>query len=311
MEEKQYVSFCFLILHYMNIELTCRTVESLLSLEKFNDSQIIIVDNASPNGSGEKLKKKYAGMRQINLIFSSHNLGFSAGNNLGFQYIKDNFLPEFVIVINNDILFPQKDFLSKVYELYLESPFWVAGPDIFQPHKNYHSSPLTDKPRGENVIMEEIKRCNILKRNFSKRFSLDCFKLYIRDCFPDNSLVKLLIKFKRFLCGQRKVYNKRGEGVVVQGACLIFDKRFCEANECLFWPLTFLYVEEDILSWRCRQNNWTIKYFPEIQVWHINHGSSQLSGLSYHKYCNKKIKELGILGESYRVYLKQIASNDK
>ncbi len=119
MEEKQYVSFCFLILHYMNIELTYKTVESVLSLDNFNDSKIIIVDNASPNESGKKLEKKYAEMNQIHLILSSQNLGFSAGNNLGFQYIKDNFIPEFVIAINNDILFPQKEFLCKVKELYL------------------------------------------------------------------------------------------------------------------------------------------------------------------------------------------------
>lgn len=310
MSEKQYVSFCFLILHYMNIELTYKTVESVLSLDNFNDSQIIIVDNASPNGSGKELEKKYAGMNQIHLILASQNLGFSAGNNLGFQYIKDYFIPEFVIAINNDILFPQKEFLCKVKELYLEAPFWVAGPDIFQPHKNYHSSPIANKPRDEKEMELLIGELEKEKKALMKMLSLTGVKLYLKDGFPENALVKYIIRLKRFVQGQKKAYNKRSEDIVLQGSCLIFDKRYCEINETLFLPLTFMYVEEDILAWRCKKNNWKIRYFPEILVWHINHGSSQFFDLSYKQYCKKKILDIDKAETAYRIYMEQIAVND-
>lgn len=45
-------SICFLILHYMNIELTSKTIESVLTLNNFRNSKIVVVDNASPNNSG-------------------------------------------------------------------------------------------------------------------------------------------------------------------------------------------------------------------------------------------------------------------
>ena len=198
MEKKQYVSFCFLILHYMDIELTYKTVESVMSLHNFNDSKIIIVDNASPNGSGKILLEKYRNMEQIHIVLSPENVGFSAGNNLGFQYIKQNFVIDFIVVINNDILFPQKEFLDKVKELYIEAPFWVAGPDILQPHKNYHSSPTADKPRDERMVRKEIEQCKIEIERFLRKFSLYVLKLYMKDCFSENMFVQNLIRLRRF-----------------------------------------------------------------------------------------------------------------
>ena len=48
---------CFVILHYIAAEETEKCVESLLRLA--GDKKIIIVDNASPNGSGKKLQEMY------------------------------------------------------------------------------------------------------------------------------------------------------------------------------------------------------------------------------------------------------------
>ncbi len=311
MKNKKFVSFCFLILHYMDADLTCKTVESVLNLVDFCDSQIIIVDNASPNGSGKLLKEKYNEIDYIHMVLSSENVGFSAGNNLGFRYIKDNFLTDFIVVINNDILFPQKNFISKVKELYKEDPFWVAGPDIFQPHKNYHSSPEADKWRTEKEIKLLVKEIEWEKEKLKKNFSICGLKLYLKDCYAKSMIVRLIIKLNRYMQGQKKAYDKRGINVVLQGSCLIFDKRYCEKNEELFLPLTFMYAEEEILTWNCKKNNWEIKYFPEIQVWHENHGSSQLSGMAYRQYCDKKILGMNQVIKAHKAYLKLLDSENQ
>ena len=310
MDEKRCISFCFLILHYMDAKLTCQTVESILQLENLRDSQIVIVDNASPNGSGEELAEKYRQAKNVHLILSAQNLGFSAGNNLGFSYIKDNFSPEFLVAINNDILFPQKNFIGVVKELYLEAPFWVAGPDIIQPHKNYHSSPAANQWRDEKEMELLIAESEKEKRALNKRISISGLKLYLKDCFPESFWVERIIKLKRLIQGQRKAYDKRSEDVVLQGSCLIFDRRYCEKNEELFLPLTFMYAEEEILTWRCKLNNWKIRYFPEIQVWHVNHGSSQFPGLSYKQYCKKKISDIERVEVAFKIYLELILEKD-
>lgn len=310
-EEKQYVSFCFLILHYINIELTFKTVESVLSLSDFHDSQIVIVDNASPNGSGKCLVEKYRMLNQIHIILSSENIGFSAGNNLGFRYIKQNFRVDFVVAINNDILFPQKDFLNKVKKLYLEAPFWVAGPDILQPHKNFHSSPSANQWRNAEEMRMLIKESEKEKRDLKKRISLGGLKLYLKDCFPENVFIKNILKLNRLIQGQKKSYSKRSEEVVLQGSCLIFDRRYCEKNEELFLPFTFMYAEEEFLTWRCMHNKWKIRYFPEIRVWHINHGSSQFPGMAYKQYCKKKISDIDRVETAHKIYLKHILNENR
>lgn len=305
MNIKERISCCFLILHYINIELTNNTVESVLSLQNFDNSKIVIVDNASPNDSGKVLEEKYKKMKQIHIVFSSVNVGFSAGNNLGFQYIKSIFSPEFVIAINNDILFPQKEFINKVKELYFEEPFWVAGPDVFVPQRAYHSSPLSDQMLDQQRIKTYLEDWECEKRMFSKNFSVRALRSYIRDCYADTILLKYIFRLKRLVQRPLKKYTQRGRGVVLQGSCLIFDKRYCEKNDNLFLPLTFMYAEEDILTWQCIRNNWEIRYFPEIQVWHLGEGSSLIRKISYRQYCDKRIVKLDRLQGAYRIYLER------
>ena len=48
------IDVCFIILHYMDQNLTERTVASISGLNDIHNSKIVIVDNASPNESGKK-----------------------------------------------------------------------------------------------------------------------------------------------------------------------------------------------------------------------------------------------------------------
>lgn len=299
-------SICFLILHYMNIELTSKTIESVLTLNNFRNSKIVVVDNASPNNSGFFLKQKYKDMPQIHIVLSNSNVGFSAGNNIGFRYIKKYFSPNFVITINNDILFPQKDFIDKLYVLYAEKPFWVAGPDIYIPHRDYHSSPLYEHSLDSEEVESLIKKAEWEQQQFIKKVSLYGLKLYFRDCHSGKVLVKLGIKLNRWFRGYKKNYKESREDVVLQGACLIFDKRYCEKNDELFLPLTFMYGEEIILAAQCKKNNWIIRYFPELLVWHSCGGSMHVTKLKYKDYRMKKMAGVECCKEAYKKYMGQI-----
>ena len=290
----------------MNVELTFKTIESVLALHNFGNSHIVVVDNASTNDSGKLLEQTYKDMKQVHIVLAESNVGFSDGNNLGFQYMKENFSADFVIVINNDILFPQKDFIDKLNALYLESPFWVAGPDVYVPHRDYHSSPIYEHLLSTEEVNILLKKIEWEKHQLVRKKSLYVLKLYLRDCFRENALINVAIKLNRFIRGQKKNYKKRVENVVLQGSCLIFDKRYCEKNEKLFFPTTFMYGEEILLTLRCLKNNWEIKYFPELFVWHSCGGSLQFRKLSYKEYCKKKMIELGRCQEAYTIYIEQL-----
>jgi len=71
--------------------------------------ELIVVDNASSDGSVELLATNYA---EITLIRSDINLGFSAGNNLAARSAKG----EFLLLLNNDTLLLE-DIASAVAKL--------------------------------------------------------------------------------------------------------------------------------------------------------------------------------------------------
>ena len=72
--------FCYVILHYLTAEDTINCVESILKQNE--ECKIIIVDNASNNGSIEQIEERYKKNTSIIIIKNEKNLGFADGNNI-------------------------------------------------------------------------------------------------------------------------------------------------------------------------------------------------------------------------------------
>ena len=123
---KAHIRMAFILLHYMNETLTSRAIESILKLEGVDECRIVVVDNASPNGSGERLRKRYES-ELVHVILNSRNEGFSEGNNVGYRFVRGNYDSEFVVAANNDVLFPNTEFVKEISNLYKRSPFNVGG----------------------------------------------------------------------------------------------------------------------------------------------------------------------------------------
>lgn len=70
-------------------------VASLLA-QTLSPIEVIVVDNASTDGSDDAVEKRFAG--RIALIRNSRNLGFGAGNNVGLRAARGRF----VLLLNND-----------------------------------------------------------------------------------------------------------------------------------------------------------------------------------------------------------------
>lgn len=301
------VRYCFLILHYKDAEMTERTVASIVSLDDLNTYMIVIVDNASPDQSGALLEKKYENSANICLIKANENEGFSKGNNLGYQFIKENFLPQFLICANNDVQFHQKDFLMKLEQLYQKQLFYVCGPDIYIPWRDFHSNPLSRGVEQYTLIkvQNEVQEINKTLVSCNKIFSFKIFKLHLAQKARKHIFMQKIYKVIRKI-QNRADYRSMCENVILRGACLIFDKRFIEKNSKLFEPETFLYGEEVILGIRCKRNNWNMVYFPELGVNHLHEGNSNLGNLSYKKFCEYLAKKIEYQKEAFHILEKYI-----
>jgi len=69
--------------------------------------QIIVVDNASLDGSVSLLKKISSQWSNLKVIFSKKNLGFVKGNNLALNYIKKS---KYILFLNSDVFVKDIDF---------------------------------------------------------------------------------------------------------------------------------------------------------------------------------------------------------
>ena len=76
----------------------------------------VILNYKSTNDTIEcvKLIKKYTS----DLILLKDNVGFAKGNNEGCVYAIDKYHPDFLCVINSDIIINQKDFITSIEKLY-------------------------------------------------------------------------------------------------------------------------------------------------------------------------------------------------
>lgn len=286
----------FLILHYKVFDMTCQCIDSIYELEHPDmELGIMVVDNNSGNGSGEKLKEKYT-QDNIEIMLLSESYGFSEGNNIGYEKMKkDNY--DFIFVINNDIIFEQKDILIRLIKAYEEKSFYIAGPDIYCPPRERHQSPMElDVP-----TKEEVAKAIKAEKKKLKKLPFETFlnKLYVAG---SNTW---LYRFYRKVYGDKheealpeKAWREPSENIVLQGAAFIVSKKFIDEASTLLTPITKFYHEELILTLRCRNNGWNNRYIPDMKVTHMESISSKTSNY----YNNRKFRYVNFI-ESAEILL--------
>ncbi len=201
--------------------------------------QLIVVDNASGDGSAEMVRQKFP---QAKLIALSKNIGFAAANNLAAREAKGD-----LVLLNPDT--------------YLE-------PGFFQALSNFWSSHLQAGVVGGRIIFDDNAKIQRSVRRFPTLWSslLDALKLLGR--FPKLARKYLALDFN---------YTKEQTVDQVMGACFAvkqevwrklggFDENF------------FVWFEEVDFCKRAQQQGFQVWYSPELHLVHTCGASfSQLS----------------------------------
>lgn len=284
--------FAFVILHYHTIDDTKKCVESIFEKCKNKHVEIVIVDNASKNGTGKELEFLYKDNSKIHVIINKENLGFSKGNNIGFKYAKEKLSADFIIMCNNDTYLLQENFLDLIIKEYETSSFAVLGPKVLLPNNKI------------NPIIKNLPTVKKLKKQLIK-IKLDYITslLYINKVYIGlkdllkNVLIKLKLKKKIELEDDT---NKRYENIVLHGCFFIFSKKYIEKFDGLD-DRTFLYGEEELLAIRLKNNNLKSVYNPEIEIFHNEDSATNTITKNNRKkkifVCKNQIKSMKILLE--------------
>lgn len=254
----------FVILHYRAIDTTRKCVESIKALA--GAKHIVIVDNASPNGTGAELAQKFASDPYVDVILNPDNSGFARGNNLGVRYVADELDADFVCVLNNDVEIQQHGFIEGIERIYEEHPFDLLGPDILSVFSGIHQSPKS----LHAVNLEGVRK----KRSFVRRSQNPV--LLLLSSGEKNSPAIWRIAQRRNRAKQNIDSAKAMESVVLHGSCVIFSRRYIDRHPEPFYPKTFMYYEMEILDWLCRRENCVVRYDPSISVLHYQYVASKM-----------------------------------
>jgi GT2 family glycosyltransferase len=132
-----------IVLNWNGKALTLDCVRSLLEV-RTPHVEIVVVDNASIDGSAEALRDAFGD--RVTLIVNDKNLGFAEGNNVGIRYALDRGA-DFVMLLNNDTVVDAglidgmlRPFNSapevgvtgpKIYYYTPRDQIWFAGGEVF------------------------------------------------------------------------------------------------------------------------------------------------------------------------------------
>lgn len=161
------------IVNYKTFDLTMQCVGSLLKHGIVAPADIVVVDNDSPDGSGEQLKTALQQQGQgVRVILSGRNGGFGAGVNLGVAASHT----DLVLVLNPDTYFLNNS-VDVIKRLFDDHPrLGVAGLKLVNPDgslqysaRRFYSLPdimVRRTPLGRLHALQGMVRSHLLKRRW-------------------------------------------------------------------------------------------------------------------------------------------------
>lgn len=210
-----------IILNYQSYQDTIKLVDDLQQQTVLEDIQIVIVDNASPNRSYKYLiilEKKFS---NVKVLQTAENLGYAKGNNFGLHYLDKQINPEYVAILNNDIILPDNCFEKLMCKYnFLKNPAIIAPKQLDINNKEL-------QPYMLNSFLDDCLNLFFIFKLFHKRNALK---------FKDNTGLKTMkvdIIPGSFMFASFKTFKEMG----------------------FFYPNTFLFVEERFLAVKVKQLN--------------------------------------------------------
>ena len=165
----------------LNWNLKDDLAECLASLDRATcpNRQVVVVDNASDDGSAEMVRSRFPA---VHLIVNGQNLGFAAGNNVGLRYGLAQETP-YLLMLNNDTAVAADMLTRLVAAAEAEQALGILGPQIlyygtedrvwYLGHRTYRWLPVPRRiaPRlgmqagdGDRIEVDYVSGCSMLIR---------------------------------------------------------------------------------------------------------------------------------------------------
>lgn len=243
-------------------------LDCIRSLEEHNGSvpfEIIVVDNASGDGSADAVRCQHP---QVRLIANTENLGFAGGNNLGAREA----LGEYLLLLNPDTQVPDGAIDGIVSFLETHPEAGIAGPLLIGGDGKPQISSFGLFPSASEAFVHSLQLWRLMPRaQLSRDFLLQ----------P----------------GAGDTWCHTGH---LLGACLLVRREVWDSLGGMDEGY-FLFLEETDFCLRATLHGWKCAYTTAVRITHI--GEQSLGGIpdksgglyirSYRRFCRKH--GLGVL----------------
>lgn len=234
------IDISVIIVNYNSFDLTKQTIDSLNKYTSGFNYELIIVDNASQDGSGRKLAQEF---KDDVVIFNKENIGYGPANNRGLAVAKG----EYVLILNNDIIFSENSLGILIDYLKNKNEKILIAPRLLN---------------ADGTVQHSVYSFQTLWLSFTTYFFL--YKL-----FPKSKY------FNRYYLINRGI-NEVTEVETVTGAFMLFRKRdLLELGG--FDEDYFFYGEDNDLCKRFKENGGKIIYYPHTSIIHLKGGTKKSS----------------------------------
>ncbi|MFV0380802.1 MAG: glycosyltransferase [Breznakia sp.] len=294
MQKRRY-KIGFVVLHYQVIKETIACIESIITRIDSEHYRIVVVDNGSTNHSGKTLQQKYADNPKVKVFITGKNMGFSRGNNIGFEYAKKSLLCDFIVMTNNDTELMQDDFFTQIVKEYEKSHFALLGPEIHLMDDSICRYPFAILKLAQ--IEEDRKRVQTLL--VKNKWFLESLDLFVK-----HTTMRLIRwnKIRKYFRADEKPPTRK-EKVRLHGCCMVFSPEYIRRFDGL-QERTFFYGEEDILFVQLIRHNLLSVYQPLVKIKHHEQAATkELMGKDYKKrryVYEQHLKTLDILEGLYK-----------
>jgi len=237
------IDLSIIIINYNVKEFLLNLLDSIRKAVKNISTEIIIVDNASDDGSVEILREKFP---SIKLIANKKNVGFGAANNQALETAKGKYF----LLINPDAIV-KEDTLLKMLEFFNSTPqVGIAGCKVLNPDGSLQLACR----RGFPGPWTSFTKVMGLSKLFPKS---RLFARYNLTYLDENQTYEVDAVSGAFMMMRKEVYEKIGG----------FDQQF------------FMYGEDLDLCYRTQKSGYKVFYVHNTEIIHYKGESTKRSSL--------------------------------
>ncbi|MBM3708676.1 MAG: glycosyltransferase family 2 protein [Actinobacteria bacterium] len=231
-----------IVVSFNSLDLLKDCLNSLFDNPLSNSFEVLVVDNASKDGSAEMVKRNF---QRVRLIENNINIGFAAANNLAIKSSQS----EYILLINSDCQVYNDSLDNMVSFISENENIGIVGPKIIN---------------SDGSIQFSCRR-------FPSIFDAGMHTL-LTNIIPDNPFSKRykLIDIKR---------DEPFEVDWVSGSCMLI-RRKALADTGYMDENYFMYVEDIDICYQMWEKGWKVFYCPYAEILHHVGGSTEGGAVS-------------------------------